>query len=236
MAVRICIESIINDPDYYRQTDDLRVDLFRHFHLALDRSGIEVPPAEDEGGEVPTIASLREGVASLSSRDRQVLLLVALESFSLDQVARILDLHREEAEQCLARARLQLQDEAVAKVFIIEDESIIASDIAAVVAELGHQVVGCEASQAGAIEAAKRVRPDLILADIQLRGGGNGIVAVQEILKFDEVPVIFVTGFPERLLTGKGVEPAFVITKPFEASALAVAISQALASVKASAV
>ena len=51
---------------------------------------------------------------------------------------------------------------------------------------------------------------------------------MQTILTAAEVPVVFVTAFPERLLTGETLEPAFVVTKPFDAAALKVAISQAL--------
>ena len=59
--------------------------------------------------------------------------------------------------------------------------------------------------------------------------GGSGITAVTDILRMSSVPVIFVTAYPERLLTGERPEPAFLITKPFEPETLDVAISQALA-------
>ena len=67
-----------------------------------------------------------------------------------------------------------------------------------------------------------------MLADIQLRGSDSGISAVNQIMQSMSVPVIFVTGFPERLLTGKQVEPAFVISKPFDPDLLRAAIAQAL--------
>ena len=70
-----------------------------------------------------------------------------------------------------------------------------------------------------------------MLADIQLRDGDSGIVAVREILKAVSAPVIFVTGFPERLLTGHGLEPAFIITKPFDPEMLKTAMAHALNSV-----
>ena len=75
---------------------------------------------------------------------------------------------------------------------------------------------------------AKANPPGLVLADIQLKDGSTGIMAVHEILKSIEVPVVFVTAFPERLLTGEALEPAFVVTKPFDGTTLKVAISQAL--------
>ena len=70
--------------------------------------------------------------------------------------------------------------------------------------------------------------PGLVLADIQLADGSSGLDAVNEILTEIEVPVIFITAFPERLLTGEKPEPAFLITKPFRPEAVKAAISQAL--------
>ncbi len=74
----------------------------------------------------------------------------------------------------------------------------------------------------------RRRRPGLVLADIQLADGSSGLDAVNTILKEIEVPVIFVTAYPERLLTGNKPEPAFLITKPFQPEALKAAISQVL--------
>ncbi|MBU2381500.1 MAG: response regulator, partial [Alphaproteobacteria bacterium] len=73
-----------------------------------------------------------------------------------------------------------------------------------------------------------RHRPGLVLADIQLADGSSGIDAVKDILKRFDVPVIFITAFPERLLTGERPEPTFLITKPFQPETVKAAISQAL--------
>jgi CheY-like chemotaxis protein len=67
-----------------------------------------------------------------------------------------------------------------------------------------------------------------VLADIQLADGSSGIDAVKDILARLDVPVIFITAFPERLLTGERPEPTFLITKPFQRSTVKAAISQAL--------
>jgi len=101
-------------------------------------------------------------------------------------------------------------------------------DVAQTVTSLGHQVVGMAARASEAVRLAKKTPPGLVLADIQLEDGSSGITAVQTILTAAEVPVVFVTAFPERLLTGENLEPAFVVTKPFDAAALKVANSQAL--------
>ena len=128
----------------------------------------------------------------------------------------------------LAAARGRLQASAATDVLIIEDEPIIAMDIEELVAGCGHRVIGVAATEAEAVAIAERSRPGLILADINLGAGGDGTSAVSRIMKSHYAPVIFVTAYPERLLTGDAVEPAFVITKPFEPLTLAIATYQAV--------
>ena len=117
---------------------------------------------------------------------------------------------------------------AATDVLIIEDEPIIAMDIEELVASCGHRVVGVAATEGDAVAIAERCRPGLILADINLGAGGDGTSAVSRILRHHYAPVIFVTAYPERLLTGDALEPAFVITKPFEPLTLAIATYQAV--------
>ena len=97
-----------------------------------------------------------------------------------------------------------------------------------IVRNAGHEVVGIAATEKTAVDLAKKHSPHLVLADIQLRGSDSGISAVKEIMQAMTVPVIFVTGYPERLLTGTQLEPAFVISKPFDPDLLRAAIAQAL--------
>jgi ABC-type uncharacterized transport system permease subunit len=66
------------------------------------------------------------------------------------------------------------------------------------------------------------------LADIQLADGSSGLDAVNEILRTFAVPVIFITAFPERLLTGTKPEPTFLIRKPYQVDAVKAVVSQAL--------
>ena len=113
-------------------------------------------------------------------------------------------------------------------VLIIEDEPIIAMDIESLISGLGHNVTAIARTHGQAVEAVKRHRPGLVLADIQLADGSSGIDAVNEILKSFEVPVIFITAYPERLLTGERPEPAFLITKPFLPDMVKAVVSQAL--------
>jgi CheY-like chemotaxis protein len=165
---------------------------------------------------------------ALSTMQRQLLLLTSLEELPLSTAAAILRLDGPAAEVMLASARDLLRSAAATDVLIIEDEPIIAMDIEELVASCGHRVVGVAATEADAVAIAERCRPGLILADINLGAGGDGTSAVSRIMRSHYAPVIFVTAYPERLLTGEAVEPAFVITKPFEPLTLAVATYQAV--------
>ncbi len=168
------------------------------------------------------------GEAGLSTLQRQLLLLTALEGLSLDKAAAVAGLDEPDAAASLAEARLHLREAAATDVLIIEDEPIIAMDLEELVAGCGHRVVGVACSEAEAVEIALRTRPGLILADVNLGHGGDGASAVATISRQHQAPVIFVTAYPERLLTGEAVEPAFVITKPFEPLTLAIATYQAV--------
>ena len=164
----------------------------------------------------------------LSRKQRQLLLLTSLEEMSVEQAAPVVGLELERAKAELTDARDRLRASAATDVLIIEDEPIIAMDIEELVQGCGHRVVGVAATERDAVDIARRTRPGLILADINLGAGGDGANAVSRILQSHRAPVIFVTAYPERLLTGEEVEPAFVITKPFEPLTLAIATYQAV--------
>ncbi|GBR02128.1 response regulator [Acetobacter oeni] len=175
-------------------------------------------------------ASLSDGEQphTLTLIQRELLLLTTLEGVSAGQAARILELKPEEAEAQIAAAHKTIRSVSQTSILIIEDEPIIAMDIEDLVLRCGHTVAGVAHTQAEAVALAKETRPGLILADINLGDGGNGMDAVTEIMQSMTVPVIFVTAYPECLLTGNTVEPSFVITKPFEPMTLATATYQAI--------
>jgi CheY-like chemotaxis protein len=224
--VRLCLEAILAEPERIKTAGDLRVELFTVFHDAWDIVDSALPDAD--GAEGDESGGLNRQLAALPSVERQVLLLIALERFSTAETARILDLDEPDVVRKLDMARQELRRQATTKVLIIEDEPVIAMDIAGIVESLGHEVVGVAGRQAEAVELARKHHPGLVLADVQLQDGDSGIVTVQEIMRSMDAPVIFVTGFPERLLTGDRVEPAFIVTKPFDPETLKVAIVQAL--------
>ena len=164
----------------------------------------------------------------IAPRSRQAFLLTALEGFTPSEAAQILDTSFDEVEQLISEAQAEIDAELATDVLIIEDEPVIAADIEGLVRELGHEVVDIAATRKEATEAAMRKRPGLVLADIQLADGSSGIDAVKDILGRFDVPVIFITAFPERLLTGERPEPTFLITKPFQPETVKAAIGQAL--------
>jgi CheY-like chemotaxis protein len=173
-------------------------------------------------------AEPRPDPAGMSLLQRMLLLLTALEEQPLVAAAAACRISPAAAEVELRIARDGLRTGITARVLIIEDEPIIALDIQELVERCGHSVVGIAATEAEAVEIARAERPGLVLADINLGAGGDGASAVARILRDLTAPVIFVTAYPERLLTGEALEPAFVITKPFDPTTLAVATYQAV--------
>ena len=225
LQVQRCLERLLTDRSNSADLP-LRTLLFR----TLTRSWND----ETESEPAPAAPIMNDAILDQRMRDiaparRQALILSVLEGFSTSDIGIILDLPQEEAEQLLALAKIDLRDQRPTRIMIIEDEPIIALDLAQICERNGHQVVGIAATRSEAVAKAREERPGLILADIQLADDSSGIDAVSEILGHMNVPVIFITAFPERLLTGQRPEPTFLITKPFDADTLAVSISQALA-------
>lgn len=180
---------------------------------------------------ISRLAAAREPKGTLTPLQRQMLILTTLESVPPDMAARALGVSPAEAHGALEAARSQVKDMASADILIIEDEPIIAMDLDLLVKRCGHRVIGIAGSEAQAVKMALATRPTLILADINLGRGGDGSRAVSRILRLTEdtrIPVIFVTAYPERLLTGQTTEPALVITKPFDPMSLAVATFEAV--------
>jgi CheY-like chemotaxis protein len=164
----------------------------------------------------------------LAPRARQAFLLIAVEDFSPGEAALVLDVDEEELRQLVDEAGREIARQIATDVVVIEDEPLIALDLQHIVTSLGHRVVKIARTEQQAIDAVKRAKPGLILADIQLADGSSGLDAVNEILRSFSVPVVFVTAYPQRLLTGTRPEPTFLITKPFHPDSIKAIVSQAL--------
>jgi CheY-like chemotaxis protein len=202
-----------------------RVGLYRLFH-AIWQSGAE---HYDEAVNAGAGTKSPEGrLRSLSAAKRAALLLTAVEAFSLEEAAFIVDESPEDVEKAILEAQKTIDSQLASKVLIIEDEPIIALDLENLVTELGHRVVAIAATKDDAVAKAKSERPGLVLADINLGEGGSGIDAVSEILASFDIPVIFITAYPEKLLTGERPEPTYLIAKPFLPETVQATVGQAL--------
>lgn len=204
-----------------------RVGLYHLFH-AIWQSGAE---HYDQGESLETQGAGRTQEAhlrGLSASKRAALLLTAVEAFSLEEAAFILDETPEEVEAAILGAQKTIDSQLASKVLIIEDEPIIALDLENLVSELGHKVVAIAATRSKAVAKAHSERPGLVLADINLGEGGSGIDAVSEILASFDIPVIFITAYPEKLLTGERPEPTYLIAKPFLPETVQATVGQAL--------
>jgi CheY-like chemotaxis protein/DNA-directed RNA polymerase specialized sigma24 family protein len=220
------LETLVANPDAVDIGNDLRVQLYRMVH---DNFGLMAnPPAGSDEQVAPEIAIADARLRRIPSLARQALLLTAVEGFGHDETGRIIGRDAAEVEKLIHDATDEIDRQTRARILIIEDEPIIAMDIEMIVRDLGHDVVAVATTHSEAVAEAQKHQPGLVLADIQLADNSSGIEAVQEILGSMSVPVIFITAFPERLLTGDRPEPAFLLTKPYQPATLRAAISQVL--------
>jgi CheY-like chemotaxis protein len=205
---------------------DPRLGLYRTFHAIWSSANIEEDPGNSGVGDPESVAKAR--LAQITPLSRQALLLTAMEGFTPEDTGYLIGADAGEVENLVSEALSEIERQTRAEVLIIEDEPIIAMDIETIVRDLGHNVTGVAVTRDEAVSQAMARRPGLVLADIQLADDSSGIDAVKDILQEFNVPVIFITAFPERLLTGERPEPTFLITKPFQRSTVKAAIAQAL--------
>ena len=220
------LEAIVADPEAFRAGGEIRTSLYRTF-LTLWGS-MPVNEHVDPNILTPDERGARRNLDAISLRPRVAFLLASLEGFDTAEVASILGIRSQDAVDLIDRAGREIANQIRTDVLIIEDEPFIALDIQTLVEDLGHRVVNIARTHKEAVRAVEAHKPGLILADIQLADGSSGLEAVNQILGEFEVPVIFITAYPERFLTGRPPEPAFLITKPFGVDSLRAVISQAL--------
>lgn len=218
------LEAILADRSTLDGTS-VRVGLFRAFHAIWQSSG--QPVAEADGGVRGSRAQAH--LSALTPNSREALLLNTIEGLRPDEIAQVMEISTPETEELLRTAMNEMGNALRGRVMVIEDETIIAMDLKGIVQALGHEVTGIARTHSAAIQLANEQRPDLILADIQLADGSSGVDAVNELLGIlGDMPVIFITAFPERLLTGDRPEPAFLISKPYTEDQVSSAVSQAM--------
>lgn len=217
-AVREVLEGLLEAPEEFDTDANPRVELYRLFHKIWGADRLKPVETTNRAGVV----------ASLPGVTRQALLLTSVEGFGTVEAAEILGISSDEVLAHALQAREAIADALQARVLVIEDESIIALHIKSIVQGLGHEVLRIVRTRDEAVAAASELQPDLVLADISLADGSSGIDAVKDILEEQSVPVIFITAYPERLLTGERPEPTYLITKPFEPETVTATIGQAL--------
>ena len=223
--VTAVLEALITDLSIFPDGSSDRVSLFKLFATFFGSTQIEIPQADSP------FAWEQRAAANLSSVPpiaRQAFLLISLEDFTRSEIAEILDIDPDRIDHMLDEASREVSRQVATEIMIIEDEPLIAMDIEQMVTDLGHTVTGIARTHAEALALFERTAPRMVLADIQLADGNSGIDAVNDILKSASIPVVFITAFPERLLTGERPEPAFLVTKPFNPDMVKALISQAL--------
>ena len=226
--VRATLEAIVAAPEEFPRDVEPRLGLYRTFQAIWQSANpdeTETPSGDNVSGQE---AIARARLARMTPLSLQALLLTAMEGFTTEDAAYLIDVENDEVEKLVTESLAEIEQQPRARVLIIEDEPIIAMDIETIVRDLGHDVTGVAVTRDEAVAAAMADRPGLVLADIQLADDSSGIDAVKDILAEFQVPVIFITAFPERLLTGERPEPTFLITKPFQPETVKAAISQAL--------
>jgi len=222
--VAATLQALLEDRTSLDGALGLRIALYKVFDAIWSSAHVNA----ENGEESEFAAKAQQRLRMLTPLSRQALLLTTIEGFSLDEAAQIISLPRQQISSLVSAARAEIERQTRARILVIEDETLIAVDLSDIVEKLGHRVVASVDTAAKAVQAAEQYRPDLILADIQLADGSSGIDAVKEILSHISVPVVFITAFPDRLLTGERPEPTFLITKPYLEQTVQAAVSQAL--------
>ena len=220
------LEAILADPTRFAADVTPRVALYRAFLQTSNENGGRSVPAAPTAH--PGLEAIQRNLHALAPKARQAFLLVSLEEFSPHDAAKVLEVDSGELQRLLDEAGREIARQMATEVIIIEDEPLIALDLERLVTDLGHRVLKIVRTEGQAIEAVERMRPGLVLADIHLADGSSGLDAVNKILRTVSVPVIFVTAYPQLLLTGVRPEPTFLITKPFHPDNVKAVISQAL--------
>lgn len=218
------LEALLTDASIFDEAAHPKIALFKVFHVIWHSSGAPTGAQDSE-----LSAAAHGHLQKLTANSREALLMTVIEGFSAAEVAQVTSMTKEDVNDLLESAYDEMKASVTGRVMIIEDESLIAMDLESMVTDMGHEVTGIARTHKAAVTLAGQKEPDLILADIHLADNSSGIDAVKEILgDLGDRPVIFITAYPERLLTGERHEPAFMIAKPYTEEQVKVAVSQAM--------
>jgi RNA polymerase sigma factor (sigma-70 family) len=187
VRLKLFLEVLLEHRDALASSSDIRKDLYRLYHTVLHRLDLDI---DIEGEEVETGSDqrLRNAVAALPQRAREVLLLTSLSGFDLTKVSEMLGIRRSGVERQLKEAQAMVQQRMSARILIIEDEHRDAAKIEQTLEEMGHTVVGVAHSDAAAIELARDTQPELVVADVH---GAAGAEAARHVETTTDAPVVF---------------------------------------------
>jgi CheY-like chemotaxis protein len=221
-AVSHMLQAIVADPGAFPEKPS-RVEVYQLFLKAL--AGIREDAAR-QGASIGQTAA--RSLAAMTPQARQAFLLVSVEELAPREAAEVLEVSQRRAEELLNQASEEIARQIATDALIIEDEPLIALDLQRMLEGLGHRVTAIARTRADAVEAVSSDKPGLVLADIRLADGSSGLEAVNDILSSFSVPVVFITAYPDKLMTGERPEPTFLITKPFREDAVKAVVSQVL--------
>lgn len=224
--VKATLEAALADDDLAQSLKGGRVPLYAAFNKLWSSAYLEVAEETDRQGLHE--AAAQDQLKRITPLNRQALLLTTVEDFTPAEAAQIMNVDEDDISRLVQEAIEEIDRENTTSVLIIEDEPLISMQLEDLVRSLGHDICGTAATRTQAQQIAAECTPGLVLADIQLADGSSGLDAVDDILELASMPVIFITAYPERLLTGNRPEPTYLITKPFQESTVRAAISQAL--------
>lgn len=216
--VEACLEVLISAEGTIDPSLPIRSQIFKILN------SVPIPAVEPSA----STDHMRSGLDAVDMLARKALLLVVMEDFSLDEAAIALGVSEDKVESLVGEAQKRIDEEISTRIMIIEDEPLISGHLKQIIQDMGHEIVGIATTHTQATELAQKTSPELIMADIQLADASSGIDAVDEIMSFGKRPVVFVTAFPKKLLTGEKPEPAFMVPKPFSPEEIRAIISQAL--------
>lgn len=119
---------------------------------------------------------------------------------------------------------------ANARILVVEDERLVAADISQCLQQLGYEVTGTAVSAVDALRQAVMKTPDLVLMDIKLKGGIDGVQAAEALYECMNVPVVYLTAFAdvETVERAKQTFPSGYVLKPFDDRSLRTAVELAL--------
>jgi DNA-directed RNA polymerase specialized sigma24 family protein len=226
------LEATVASPELLNEAPDASVLLYRlllKIWSSSAKPSLTLAVEDEAAGEINnSVEAANRNLEAMTPLPRAAFLLHWVEGFSVERIAAVMECSPSQVDRLIEEAGHEIADQITTDVLIIEDEPIISMDLEALVTDLGHRVTHVARTRAEAVIAVNDHFPGLVLADIHLADDSSGLDAVNDILGGREVPVVFITAYPERLLTGLRPEPTFLITKPFRTETVKAAISQVL--------